>query len=80
MLTAISFVAAGVGVSAVPASMLGVLPDRVVYCHVIDSGRALVAPLTLMCRVDEESPTASNLVQMATSLEIPAERTGALVD
>lgn len=80
MLPAISFVAAGVGVSAVPASMLGVLRDTVVYCHLIDSGRALVAPLTLMCRADEESPTASNLVRMATSLEIPAERAGARVN
>jgi DNA-binding transcriptional LysR family regulator len=80
MLPAISFVAAGVGVSAVPASMLGVLKDQVVYCHVTDSARALVAPLTLMCRADEESPTAGNLVRMATSLELFPQWAGALVE
>ena len=71
MLSAISFVAAGVGISAVPAAMRGVLADQVAYCRILGADPALVAPLTLTCRADEAPPTAANFVRMAT-----ADRTG----
>src|SRR6185436_15071961 len=66
MLLNISFVAAGVGVSVVPASMRGILHDKVVYCRLLGAEPALVAPITLVCRSDEESPIAKNFVRLAT--------------
>ena len=77
MLPAISFVAAGLGISAVPASMRGVLNDQVVYCRMLGVDPALTAPLTLAYRVDEVSPTAANLVRIATAWELDAQRSGA---
>ncbi len=65
MLLNISFVAAGLGVSVVPASMRGILHDKVVYCRLDGTESALVAPITLVCRADEESPTAKNFIQLA---------------
>lgn len=56
MLTNISLVAAGTGVSAVPASMRGFHEDSVVYCHIGEDGSALDAPLTLACRETEHAP------------------------
>ena len=69
MLPAISFVAAGVGISAVPASMRGVLDDQVTYCRILDADPALSAPLTLACKADEASPAAANLVRIAGALK-----------
>jgi DNA-binding transcriptional LysR family regulator len=79
MLPAISFVAAGVGISAVPASMRGVLEDKVVYCRILEAAPALSAPLTLACRADEVSPAASNLVRIATALALAPVYVGASV-
>lgn len=50
MLTNISLVAAGAGVSAVPASMKGFHDDSVVYCRIRDGGAELRPPLTLACK------------------------------
>jgi len=66
MLLNISFVAAGVGVSVVPASLRGILHDKVVYCRILGAEPVLVAPITLVCRADEESPIAKNFVRLAT--------------
>ena len=76
MLPAISFVAAGLGVSAVPASMRGVMDDEVVYCRVRGAEPELSAPLTLACRVDEVSPTAANLVAMAIARDFEPPQAG----
>jgi DNA-binding transcriptional LysR family regulator len=65
MLLNISFVAAGIGVSVVPASLRGILHNKVVYCRILGAKPALVAPITLVCRADEESPTAKNFSRLA---------------
>ncbi|MFN0100998.1 MAG: LysR family transcriptional regulator [Bryobacteraceae bacterium] len=65
MLLNISFVAAGMGVSVVPASLRGILHDKVVYCRVLGARPSLVAPITLVCRANEESPAASNFIRLA---------------
>lgn len=65
MLLNISFVAAGVGVSIVPASLRGILHDKVVYCRLLGAKPVLVAPIMLVCSADEASPTAKNFVQLA---------------
>jgi DNA-binding transcriptional LysR family regulator len=76
MLSAISFVAAGLGVSAVPASMRGILSDQVVYCRMLGIDPALSAPLSLAYRVDEVSPTAANLLRIATAGDLDPQPTG----
>lgn len=65
MLTNISLVAAGVGVSAVPASMKGFHEDRVVYCRIRDEDGALTAPLTLAHRGLTGSPAAQQFISLA---------------
>jgi DNA-binding transcriptional LysR family regulator len=65
MLTNISLVAAGAGVSAVPASMQGFHLDQVTYCRIRDGGPELRAPLTLACREGALSPAASHFLALA---------------
>ncbi|HEY4318238.1 MAG TPA: LysR family transcriptional regulator [Herbaspirillum sp.] len=65
MLTNISLVAAGAGVSVVPASMKDFHRDSVVYCRIRDAKPALIAPLTLVSRVDMLSPTEQNFLALA---------------
>jgi DNA-binding transcriptional LysR family regulator len=60
MLTNISLVAAGAGVSAVPASMQGFHADSVVYCPMADG--SLAAPLTMGVRHDEGSPALRHFI------------------
>jgi DNA-binding transcriptional LysR family regulator len=64
MLTNISLVAAGVGISAVPASMQGFHADSVVYCRIRDGGPGLSAPLTLVTREHDLLPAARHFVDM----------------
>ena len=71
MLTNISLVAAGAGVSAVPASMRGFHQDHVVYCRIRDGGPDLRAPLTLVCRDSTLSPAASHFVDLARAAALP---------
>ena len=66
MLTNISLVAAGAGVSAVPASMRGFHEGSVVYCKIADGGVA--APLTLACRAADPPPTLANFLAEAERL------------
>jgi DNA-binding transcriptional LysR family regulator len=66
MLTNISLVAAGTGVSAVPASMRGFHEGSVVYCKIADGG--LSAPLTLACREADRPPTLVNFLAEAERL------------
>jgi DNA-binding transcriptional LysR family regulator len=65
MLTNISLVAAGAGVSAVPASMQGFHGESVVYCAIENAPPALAAPLTLAWREDGQRPTVRQLVALA---------------
>jgi DNA-binding transcriptional LysR family regulator len=73
MLTNISLVAAGVGISAVPASMQGFHADSVVYCRIQDAGPGLCAPVTLVTRENELSPAARHFMDLVAQLiECPA--------
>lgn len=65
MLTNISLVAAGAGVSAVPASMRGFHEGSVVYCRIANAGTGLAAPLTMVCREFDTVPTLHNFLQEA---------------
>ncbi|TFW20814.1 LysR family transcriptional regulator [Massilia arenosa] len=64
MLTMISLVAAGAGVSAVPASMRGFHEKNVVYCQIAERDETLMAPLTFVCRDDDQQPTLMNFRKM----------------
>jgi DNA-binding transcriptional LysR family regulator len=67
MLTNISLVAAGIGISAVPASMHGFHADSVVYCRIRDGGPGLSAPLSLVTREDETLPAARHFLDMVAA-------------
>jgi len=59
MLTNLNLVAAGAGISVVPASMQGLHPHAVAYCPLVDAG-LLDAPMTLVWRrADQAGPTAT---------------------
>lgn len=59
MMTNLNLVAAGVGLSVVPASMTGAQPHAIVYCP-FERGVTLDAPLTLAWRAaDSNGPTAT---------------------
>lgn len=64
MMTNLNLVAAGVGLSVVPASMAGVHPHAIRYLP-LAGGETLDAPLTLVTRQDEDSLPAQ---QFATLL------------
>jgi DNA-binding transcriptional LysR family regulator len=66
MLTNISLVAAGAGVSAVPASMRGFHEGSVVYCRIAKTDSALGAPLTMVHQEHDASPTLANFLAQAT--------------
>lgn len=67
MLTNISLVAAGAGVSVVPASMKNFHRESVVYCRIRNARPALVAPITLVSRDDSDSPAEKNFLDLAKS-------------
>jgi DNA-binding transcriptional LysR family regulator len=64
MLTNVLLVAAGIGVSVVPASMRGIQGERVAYAVLRGAGR-LAAPLTLVSRTGEPNPCADRFVALA---------------
>ena len=67
MLTNILLVAAGVGVSVVPASMRGVHEALVSYVPLRGAGR-LAAPLTLVANAAEDNPALAPFVALARGL------------
>lgn len=67
MLTNVTLVAAGVGVSVVPASMRDIHHEDVCYAQVEDAPQ-LTAPLTLVSRADETNPVAQRFVRFAREL------------
>jgi DNA-binding transcriptional LysR family regulator len=67
MLTNITLVAAGVGVSVVPASMKDIHREAVFYAEARDAPE-LAAPLNLATRIGEASPVVANFVRFAREL------------
>lgn len=68
MLTNVSLVAAGEGVSMVPGSMKDVLRDSVVYCHLSGAHPRLLAPVTLVRRAFNPMPPLDNFIALARRL------------
>ncbi|PKG96317.1 LysR family transcriptional regulator [Pseudomonas sp. Choline-3u-10] len=68
MLTNVSLVAAGEGISVVPASMRDIHGDSVVYRRIHGARPRLVAPLTMVCRRFNQSPALLNFIQLARRL------------
>jgi DNA-binding transcriptional LysR family regulator len=65
MLTNVSLVAAGEGVSIVPASMRDVHKESVVYCRIRDARPRLHAPITLVCRSFNQLPPLQNFIALS---------------
>ena len=71
MITALNLVAAGAGISIVPASMKGVHSRAVVY-RPLGRGVRLDAPLTLAYRTLDENGATATFVELVTSLAASA--------
>ena len=67
MMSNLNLVAAGMGVSVVPASMRGAHPDAIVYCPLADGVR-LDAPLTLVWRDNAAVGPVATFVALAREL------------
>ncbi len=68
MLTNVSLVAAGEGISVVPASIRDVHRDSVVYCRIKDARPKLLAPITLVRRTFNPSAPLQNFIGLAREL------------
>ncbi|WP_342653498.1 LysR substrate-binding domain-containing protein [Pseudomonas sp. F3-2] len=68
MLTNVSLVAAGAGISIVPASMKDVHKDSVVYCRISGGRPRLHAPVTLVCRSFNQLPPLENFIDLSREL------------
>lgn len=68
MLTNVSLVAAGAGISIVPASMRDVHKESVVYCSMAGARPRLHAPLTLVCRSFNQLPPLMNFIDLSRGL------------
>jgi DNA-binding transcriptional LysR family regulator len=64
MMTNVTLVAAGLGVSVVPASMRGIHAGEVVYLKLAKSAR-LFAPITLVHRRDDANPAIARFAALA---------------
>ena len=67
MLTSINLVAAGVGISLVPASIREIRQEGIAYCPVLDAP-SLVAPLTLVYRRGEARPIVTDFIELSRNL------------
>ena len=67
MMTSLNLVAAGAGISVVPASMQGAHPHALAFRPFVDSVR-LDAPLTLVHREGEETGPAGRFVELARAM------------
>ncbi|WP_028239795.1 LysR substrate-binding domain-containing protein [Stutzerimonas azotifigens] len=76
MLTNVSLVAAGEGVSVVPASMRDIHRESVAYRRIEGARPRLVAPLTLVCRAFNRSPALDNFIGLARELARAYRRQG----
>jgi DNA-binding transcriptional LysR family regulator len=68
MLTNVSLVAAGAGISIVPASMKDVHKESVVYCRIGNARPRLHAPITLVCRSFNQVPPLQNFISLSREL------------
>jgi DNA-binding transcriptional LysR family regulator len=68
MLTNVSLVAAGAGISIVPASMKDVHKESVVYCPIAHARPRLHAPITLVCRSFNQLPPLQNFIDLSREL------------
>lgn len=75
MLTNIALVAAGVGVSVVPASMRDIHRGDVFYAEARDAPR-LLAPLNLVTRIGDANPAVARFLRFALAIA-PAARAAA---
>jgi DNA-binding transcriptional LysR family regulator len=66
MLISINLVAAGVGISLVPASLREVRQDGIAYCPIRDAP-SLIAPLTLVYRRGESRSIVTDLIALCVS-------------
>ncbi|MFM8532011.1 MAG: LysR substrate-binding domain-containing protein, partial [Acidimicrobiia bacterium] len=66
MLTNIALVAAGVGLSVVPASMTGIHESRVVYRR-LDPRLRLEAPLNLVSQARTENAVLKRFIELVTA-------------
>jgi DNA-binding transcriptional LysR family regulator len=66
MLIGINLVAAGVGISLVPASIREVRQEGIAYCPILDAP-SLIAPLTLVYRRGEARPIVTDFIELVTS-------------
>ncbi|SDW32081.1 DNA-binding transcriptional regulator, LysR family [Variovorax sp. YR634] len=69
MMTNLNLVAAGVGLSVVPASMTGVHAHAIAYARLADGGQ-LDAPLTLVSRVEEDNLPAQHFAELLRRLAV----------
>lgn len=69
MMTNLNLVAAGVGLSVVPASMTGVHAHAIAYARLADGGQ-LDAPLTLVSRAEEDNLPARHFAALLRRLAI----------
>ena len=67
MMTNLNLVAAGVGLTVVPASMVGAHAHAITYCPLAASA-SLDAPLTLVSREDEDSQPARHFAELLRKL------------
>jgi DNA-binding transcriptional LysR family regulator len=66
MLISVNLVAAGVGISVVPASIRELRQEGIAYCPIADAP-SLIAPLTLVYRRSEARPIVTAFVELAAS-------------
>jgi DNA-binding transcriptional LysR family regulator len=64
MLISINLVAAGVGISLVPASIREIRQEGIAYCPVADAP-SLIAPLTLVYRRGEARPLVTDFIELS---------------
>lgn len=69
MMTNLNLVAAGVGLSVVPASMTGVHAHAIAYARLADGGQ-LDAPLTLVSRTEEDNLPAQHFAALLRRLAV----------
>lgn len=69
MMTNLNLVAAGVGLSVVPASMTGVHAHAIAYARLADGGQ-LDAPLTLVSRAEEDNLPAQHFAALLRRLAV----------
>jgi DNA-binding transcriptional LysR family regulator len=75
MLTNMMLVAAGMGVSVVPASMRGIHPESVAMVP-LRGAPQIKAPITLVCRKDDDNPVTRHFVDSVLALATAEQQRG----